>query len=454
MNRQTISVAVSFFGMLACTISARADDNKIAGAVDAYIRPYVETNNFSGNVLVRKSGETLFERSYGLRDREQKTPNTNATQFHIASLSMQFTAAAVLRLVDDGKITLDSSVGAFLPKTPGAHKITIRDLLVERSGLPDINELPDYDKLLQQHQTPGSLVASISERPLLFEPGSKFLHEEHSAYNLLALIVERKTGLSFAEAIKKLVFEPMHLENSFVDDDSTVAAKELARGYQPLGLSDLEPATALHWSAKTGNGSVCTTVEDESRWVEGLFRKHALSDSSLDALSNAPGGIGYGWFNRPNKRFSGTVYYMNGRAPGFASFVLYLPKEELTVIAMSNIYSSVTTDIGYDIAAIALDLPHAVFQSAKALSPDELKGYAGSFQFGPDFYQKNAKIELTATGNGLSLRWPSGDLSPLIPTSHDHFIDRAYWEPVGIERDSSGQPSALVYDRFRGSLQK
>ena len=117
---------------------------------------------------------------------------------------------------------------------------------------------------------------------------------------------------------------------------------------------------------------------------------------------------------------------------------------------MSNIYSSVTTDIGYDIAAIALDLPHDVFRSTKALSLDEIKGYAGSFQFGPDFYQKNAKMELTATANGLSLRWPSGDLSPLIPTNHDRFIDRNYWEPVKIERDSSGRQSVLVYDRFRG----
>ena len=120
------------------------------------------------------------------------------------------------------------------------------------------------------------------------------------------------------------------------------------------------------------------------------------------------------------------------------------------MIAMSNIYSSATTDIGYDIAAIALGLPHDVFRPAKVLSPNEIKAYTGSFQFGPDFYQKNAKIELTAIGNGLSLRWPSGELSPLIPTDQDHFIDRNYREPVKIERDSSGKQSALIYDRFRG----
>jgi hypothetical protein len=244
------------------------------------------------------------------------------------------------------------------------------------------------------------------------------------------------------------------LNNSFVDDDSIVAAKDLARGYQTFGVCDLQPPMPLHWSAKTGNASVCTTAEDEGRLVEGYFYKHALSASAVAAISNAPDGIGYGWFHRPSKRFNETTYYMNGRAPGFASFVLYLPKEELTVIALSNIYSSATTVIGYDIAAIALGLSHGAFQPTKAPPPDELKTCVGSFQFGPDFYQKNAKVELAVIENGLSLHWASGDVSPLIPTSHDHFIDRSYWEPVSIERDSSGQPGALVYDRFRGLAAK
>ena len=445
-----VFTALCLITALICTTSARGAEDDTSSAIDAYLQPYVESNNFSGSILVRKNAEVLFEKSYGLADLEQNTPNTKSTRFHIASISMQFTAAAVLRLIDEGKLTFDSSVGEFLPKTPGAEKITVRDLLVERSGLSDINDLPGYDKLLQQHQTPSSLVARISGEPLLFEPGSKFLHEEHSAYNLLALILERKTGLPFADAIKKLVFQPMRLDSSFVDDDSNVGANQIARGYQPLGVSDLQPAPALHWSAKTGNASVCTTAEDEDRWVDSLFHKHSLGEAAFDTISNAPDGIGYGWFNRTSKRFKEVAFYMNGRAPGFASFVLYLPKEKLTVIAMSNIYSSATTDIGYDIAAIALGLPHEVFRPAKALFPHEIKAYAGSFQFGPDFYQKNAKMELTAIGNGLSLRWPSGELSQLIPTDQDHFIDRNYWETVKIERDSSGKQSALIYDRFRG----
>lgn len=173
-----------------------------AAAIDAYLEPYVHSGNFSGDVLVEKNGKIMFEKAYGLADRERGIRNTPATRFHIASMSMQFTAAAVLRLVDTGSIRLDDHIGDFLPGVPGADKITTRDLLIERSGLPDINALPSYAEILQHHQTPASLVAKISGQPLLFESGSKFLHEEHSAYNVLALIIEKKTGLPFAAAVE------------------------------------------------------------------------------------------------------------------------------------------------------------------------------------------------------------------------------------------------------------
>src|SRR5437763_1292719 len=182
--------------------------NSLVGRIDSYLKPYVQTGNFSGVVLAKQNWKLLFLNGYGFADRKDKIPSTFETRFHIASLSMQFTAAAALRLVDEGQLSLDTSVGEFVPGIKGAEKITVRDLLTERSGLPDINGLPDYNDILRQHQTPASLIAKIDGKELLFEPGTKFLHEEHSAYNLLALIVEKKTGLPFAAAVERLVFRP------------------------------------------------------------------------------------------------------------------------------------------------------------------------------------------------------------------------------------------------------
>lgn len=434
-----------------CAGTGLAQSNFSAAAVDAYLQPYVRTGNFAGAVLVERNGTIIFEKAYGFADREQRIRNTPATRFHVASISMQFTAAAVLRMVDQGSMRLDDHVGAFVPGIEGADKITIRDLLTERSGLPDINSLPDYNDVLQHHQTAASLIAKIGGHPLLFEPGSKFLHEEHSAYNLLAMIVEKKTGLSFAAAVESLVFRPMGLTSSGVDDDSRTHAKGMAKGYEPERTYGLKPATAIHWSAKTGNGSAYTTAGDAARWIDTLFRGNLLSVSSREAALDTSLRVGYGWFKSQNKRFGETAYYMNGRAPGFASFVLYLPQAQLTVVVLSNIYSSATTTIGNDIAAVSLGLPYKPFH-VREPAPDstELKTCTGTFQFGPDFYQPNAKLILKVNDSELSLRWPSGDDSALIPVDRDYFLDRSYWEEVKIERDALSQPSALVYGHFHG----
>jgi CubicO group peptidase (beta-lactamase class C family) len=432
--------------------SLLAQQNDLDSSIDAYVRPYADTNNFSGAILVERDGNALFQKAYGFADREHHTPNTPQTRFHIASISMQFTAAAVLRLADRRQLSLDDPIGAVLPGIPGADRITIRNLLTERSGLPDINSFPDYNDILQQHQTPATLVAKINSKPLLFPPGSQFLHEEHSAYNLLALIVEQKTGLPFAAAMHNLVFQPAALDDSFIDDDSPLEISAKALGYQPVGVSDLQPATTIHWSAKAGNASVCTTVGDEARWVDALFNGSLLTPGSRSAVLDNPQNIGYGWFKATKARFSETAYYMNGRAPGFASFVLYLPRERLTVVAFSNIYSSATTTIGYDVAAIALGLPHDPFVAASPLTSTAIATSTGTFQFGADFYQKNAKLDVIAVPGGLALHWPSGDLSPLIPQSADHFIDRSYWENVSIERDATGHAVALNYDQYRGPI--
>ena len=348
-------------------------------------------------------------------------------------------------------IRLDERVGDFVPGIQGAEKITIRDLLTERSGLPDINALPDYDVLLRHHQTPASLVAKIEGRPLLFEPGAKFLHEEHSAYNLLALIVEEKSGLSFAAAVERLVFRPLGLKGSGVDDDANTHTTRMAKGYEPEGTYGLKLSEAIHWSGKTGNASAYATAADEARWVEALFNGRFLSAASRKAVLDTSIPVGYGWFKGENKRFGKTAYYMNGRSPGFGSFVVHMTDPEMTVVVLGNIYSSATATIGYDIAALTLGLPYEpVHFEDRALSPAELKSYTATFQFGPDFYQANAEVTVIVQGQELLLRWPSGSVSVLIPVGRDHFIDRSYWQEVRIERDASGKPAALDYDRFRG----
>ena len=431
---------------------AAAQSPDISRAIDAYIEPYVRTNNFSGQLLVMRGNAVLYQRELGWADRDTRVPMRRDTELHIASISMQYTAAAIMRLIDQRKLSMNTRVSEIVADVRGGERISIRNLLEQRSGLSDINARPDYAQILQQHQTPASLVAVISGDSLLFAPGSRYQHEEHSAYNLLALIIEKKTGLPFARAMQQLVLDPAKLGHTSVDDDDASQPSMFAKGYDPEGVYALKATTPIHWSAKSGNASIRSTAADEARLVQLLFHGGFLSDSARAAITDSTGvPIGYGWFRRPSKRFNELTYSMNGRAPGFASYVTYLPREDVTVVAFSNIYSSATTDIGNDIAAIAIGMPYTPLAlGEKTLPPETLALDGAQFTFPSDFYQPNAALVFTQANGEMFLGWPSGDRSPIIPLDRDHAIDRAYWEPIAITRDSTGAATEMTYDRFRG----
>jgi CubicO group peptidase (beta-lactamase class C family) len=417
--------------------------------VQRYIAPYVQTNNFSGVVLAARGGAPVFAKAYGLADRERHVPNSLTTRFHIASMSMQFTAAAALRLVDEGKLSLDTPVSDIVPDYPNGEPITVRHLLTETSGIADINAQSDYPDVLKKHQTPLLLVEHVRNLPPLRRPGT-FEREEHSAYNLLALIIEKKAGVPFAEAVRKLVFQPLGMNDSGIDDDAPARARHAAKAYQPTGLYDIAPAASIHWSAKAGNGSAYATAADELKFVRGMLGDRFLSAHLRGLVFDIESQVGYGWFKSRSKRFDQPVYSMNGRSPGFSSAVAYLTRDRVFVVVLSNLYDSAPSDISLDVAAILSCRPYQRLTLKTSPDPATLPGMPANFQFQKDFYQPNAMLRLHANNGRVSLDWPSGTRSALIPTSKDHFMDRNFWVPVEIVRDGAGRIQELKYDRFTG----
>lgn len=413
-------------------------------AIDAYFSSYATTNNLSGSVLITRGENVLFSKSYGLADRANNTPNQPETRFHIASVSILFTSTAVLRLIDQGKLSFDTHVSDIVERVPNGEKITIRELLEQNSGLPDVNDFPNYDKLLAAHQTPESLVAQIQGLQPFAAPGGKSLREEHSGQNLLALIIERKTGLPFAQAMKMLVFDPFGLHDTGVDDDSPISGP-VAQGQQLSGTFGLKPAPAIHWSAKPGNGSAYTTIFDEWKWLREVLHDDVLSKSSREAMF---GASGYGWDQSPS--LGGTVYVSSGRAPGFSSVVEYVPNEDIVIIALTNIENAANPTIVRNTAAMLLGKPYQAF-SYKRVAPT-LSGYPANFVFGPNFYRPSATLRVVSNGDGVTLDWPGGPSAPLLPIARDQFIDRYYWAKVTVVRGKNGEPVELDYGKFKGTI--
>ena len=415
--------------------------------IDGYFRPFASTNNLSGTILIRRGGSTLFAKSYGYSDRARHIANGPNTRFHIASLSILFASTAVLRLIDQGKLSFDTDVSEIVPGVPNGDKITIRNLLLQNSNLPDSNDdLPNYDDLLKTHQTPQSLVAAVSHLPTHGDPGGESQREEHSGQNLLALIIEKKTGLPFAQAMKRLVFDPFGMRDSGIDDDSPIKGP-VARGYEVSGTFGLKPAPAIHWSAKTGNGSAYSTVADEWKWIQGVVRGPLLSAESRNALLGTDKG--FGWWTAKSERLGEDVFQSNGRGPGFSSFFEYLPKENLAVIIFTNIEHDANPLIGAEAAAMVMEKTHQRFDYSPV--PLEVSGRpSGNFTFGPDFYRPSATLKLVSDSDGVTLYWPERPVAPLLPLGKDQFMDRYYWTKVTIVRGPDGEPVALDYGKFRG----
>ena len=421
----------SLIALALATASLASRHDQIA----AYLEPYVRSGNLSGAVLVVDSGKVVFRGVYG--------GNRDKTRYHIASLSMQFTAATVMRLVEQGKLSLDAKVSSLVPDVPNGEKITVRQLLQQNSGLPDANDLPGYDDLLKAHQTPATLVQFIRGKTPRHEPGGRPRDEEHSAYNVLTLIAEKVTGLPFKEVARREVFAPLKMNDSGIDDDSPIG-KDLAVGHVENGALGMKDAPQIHWSAKTGNGSAYSTIDDERRWLDAFLGDKLLS--AADRKMMLDWGEGYGWEWDDDSPRTDPLYFMAGNAPGFATTVVTIPSRHFYAVILSNLQIPVANRVAFDVAATIQGKDYHLLElRSSPITKEEAARVVGSYTFGKDFYRENATLHLVAGGEGLILRWPGGPDSPVLVVDDRHFIDRHYWTRFSVAEDGK-----LTFGKFTG----
>ncbi len=439
-----LALPIALFGSTAATAALTAAE------IESFFKPFASTNNLSGSILIVQGKRTLFAKSYGLADEARRIPNGLNTRFHIASMSIPFTSTATLRLIDQGKLSFDTRVSEIVPGVPNGDKITIRNLLLQNSNLPDVeDDLPNSDDLRNSHQTPELMVAAMRGLKPHGEPGGDSQSEEHSGQNLLALIIERKTGLPFADAMQRLVFEPFGMRDSGIDDDRPIRG-HVAVGYRVNGTFGLKPAPTIHWSALPGNGSVYTTVSDEWNWLQAIVHGPLLSKSSRKAMLETKDGFGWYVSEKQSPRLGETVMVSNGRAPGFSAILEYLPKENLAVIVLTNIEHDANPIIVPEAVAMVMGKTYKPFDYAPLPEGDAGRP-AGDFVFGADFYRASATLNLATDATGTTLYWPGGPEDPLLPLAKDKYMDRYYWNLVSVVRGPGGDPVALDFNGFRGT---
>lgn len=419
--------------------------------IDAYLEPVISTNNFSGMVMIARGDRILFQKAYGYANLEHRIGHRPDTLFHIASVSKPFTAAAILRLAERGEIDLHAPLSRIIPDYPRGDVLTVHHLLTHTSGIPNINSFPEYDTLQYRRHSTAELVAWFRDKPLGFVPGARYQYS-NSNYNLLAHIIERISGLSYGEFLRREIFTPLGLGHIGHPRDMAEVVPGLADGYATQGMTGLERARYIDWSVKTGNGSLYASGADLVRFVHALHRGRVLRPASL-AASFTPHrpNVGYGWFlTQANNR---EIRHINGRQPGWAAQLDHYVADDVTIVVLSNTYSSVTTPIARAVGGMFFGEPYERFPNLSPPRPpaERIATLTGAYQFGPDYYVPNARMTMVNHDGDLFAEMEGQSPAAFIPLGGNRFMIRPYWVEAEFLFGENGQVSGLRIGTFTGA---
>lgn len=399
--------------MTALAKSALALDANALTQIESLFRDFGHPNAPGASVMVIHNGKTIFAKGFGLADLERKTPCTTNTNFRLASVTKPFTAMAVLMLVERGKLSLDDRLTDFFPEFPAYGKqITVRHLLTHTSGLLDYEDLippgttmPVLDqdvlrvlmentsdspqagvhrvawtenpaeneaRLKRELQQRGSRPAETPKHTTYFPPGSQFRYS-NSGFALLALIVEVRSGETFAHFLKGNIFEPLKMSNTLAYEQGLAVVPNRAFGHTPKS-SSLSPGdgerAAVRGSAfdrtdqsltssVLGDGGIYSSVVDLAKWDAALYGKKLVSESTLRVAfspataTDKPGrSYGFGWLVGEYRGLKEVFH--GGETVGFRTRIARFPEKKFTVIILANRADAKLDELPHKIADLVL----------------------------------------------------------------------------------------------------
>jgi CubicO group peptidase (beta-lactamase class C family) len=341
-----------------------------AARIDALMRPYAGAVP-GASVLVLRGGVPVFRRAYGLADLEQHVAATPATNYRLASMTKQFTAAAVLLLADEGRLSLADPVRKWLPSLPhAADAVTIRELLTHTSGLLDYEDLIPPETTQQVHDA-DVLRLLESQNSTYFTPGTSYRYSD-TGYSLLALIVARASGQDFASFLRARIFLPLGMRATIAYQAGVSAVAHRAFGYTYEGAGWRRTDQSLT-SAVLGDGGVYSSIDDLAKWDAALYDTRLLSARSL-RLAFTPATptddpavrYGFGW------RITGETLWHSGETVGFRNVIVRYPRRHFTVIVLTNRDAPEPYALALAIAKLYLPDADAQRASGSAEGPDPL----------------------------------------------------------------------------------
>ncbi|MGZ3461645.1 MAG: serine hydrolase domain-containing protein, partial [Archangium sp.] len=355
---------------------------ELAPRIDALAAETLKEGPVVGlSLAVMRGGDVIIQKGYGQANLELGVPVTEQSLFRIGSITKQFTAAAIMQLVEKGRVQLDDDVTKYVAFPTHGRRITLRHLLTHTSGLKDYTRAEDYSKRAPLELTPDEVLALVKDAPPLFEPGAKWSYS-NTGYFLLGLVIEKVSGMKYADYVEKNVFPRAGLRHTYSCDVRRILPNRVA-GYA-VEKHQLVNAEHLGMSIPYAAGSLCSTASDLVTWARALETGKVVSAESYKLMTTPvetadgkgaliPYGFGLAMADIEDHP---TVEH-GGGINGFTTHLMRLPKDDLTVVVLLNTEgSSSPPKLARQLARLALGIPEPEVKDLP-LSADEARRYEG-----------------------------------------------------------------------------
>ena len=321
--------------------------------IDPIFREYTGTVP-GASVLVLRGDDVVFRKSYGLANFEERTAATPSTHYRLASVTKQFTAAAILTLSDQGKLRLDDPIRRWLPSLPPyADAITIRQLLTHSSGLIAYEDVMPSTTTVQLHDD-DVLRLLETQATTYFPPGSSYRYS-NSGYALLALIVEKASAKRFAEFLHDEIFSPLGMTTTVAHVEGADTVVNRAYGYSRDANSWRRTDQSLT-SAVLGDGGIYTSIDDLAHWLRALDHG-SFAEGSVPRVETDKSGVKYGYGWRIGQSEGRRLVSHTGESIGFRNAVVRFPDEKLSVVVLTNRDEGEPYDLALRVAIAARAFP-------------------------------------------------------------------------------------------------
>lgn len=416
------------------------------------------TQAYSGYVLVAQHDQPLFSRGYAAADRDKHSPNTADTSFRVGSVTKQFTAAAILRLEQDGLLSVNDPIGKHLAEYPAVGKdITIHQLLNHTSGIPSYTDDPAIMARRAKRFSVSDLLATFWDKPLVFAPGSRFAYS-NSGYIVLGAIIERVSGKPYATYLNETLFAPAGMIRTVVGDAES--ATDRAEGYKLEG-GKIAPADPIDMSLPYAAGAIRSTANDLVRWHRALAGDSILGPAAKEKLYK-PGfnNYAYGWVVQDVEKRRTVLH--GGGIDGFSTIYWRVPESDLVVVAWSNVVGIAPEPVGQAAVVAALGgTPKPVEKVQKGtLDPavvarvtgeyaitDEGKAKLVELSMPPEVIESVLSVSIGASANGITAK-PVGQASvELLPSTDGSFFAAGPNIRIRFQLPSSGNSNELTLEQ-------